>query len=200
MRKRVVILGGSPCSGKSTVAERVSKEYGAYYYKVDDRLSELIEAAARQGKPACKAVRRMSPEEIWMRTPELQCREAFQIYEEIAPFVFAQIDGIDAELILAEGAAYTPAVMRSRGMRDYITIIPTPEFQISHYRERPWVPRILAGCSDKDAAFANWMQRDILFAAQVKTECAELGVPCIVNDGSESIDRFCQRVIGILAL
>ena len=64
----------------------------------------------------------------------------------------AEIDGIEAELILAEGAAYTPAVMRSRGMRDYITIIPTPEFQISHYRERPWVPRILAGCSDKDAA------------------------------------------------
>ena len=32
MSKKVLIIGGSPCSGKSTVAERISKEYGAYYF------------------------------------------------------------------------------------------------------------------------------------------------------------------------
>ena len=200
MQKRVVILGGSPCSGKSTVAERFAKEYGAFYYKVDEQLSELIEAAALQGKPTCKSVLQMSPEEIWMRAPELQCREEFRIYMEIAPLVFARIEEIDAGFIIAEGAAYTPEVMRSQLTAGYITIIPTPEFQISRYRERPWVPKILAGCSDKAAAFENWMQRDILFAEQVKTECAALGVPCIVNDGSESIESFYQRAIAALDL
>jgi dephospho-CoA kinase len=30
------ILGGSPCSGKSTIAEMLSKRYQLPYYKVDD--------------------------------------------------------------------------------------------------------------------------------------------------------------------
>lgn len=30
------ILGGSPCSGKSIVAEMVATQYGFHYYKADD--------------------------------------------------------------------------------------------------------------------------------------------------------------------
>ena len=51
MKKRVLFIGGSPCSGKSTVAERISKEYGAYYFKVDDFLDEFINIAAEKGCP-----------------------------------------------------------------------------------------------------------------------------------------------------
>lgn len=31
-------IGGSPCSGKSTIAEIPSKRYDLYYFKVDDFL------------------------------------------------------------------------------------------------------------------------------------------------------------------
>ena len=34
MAKRVLFIGGSPCSGKSTAAERISKEYGADFSNV----------------------------------------------------------------------------------------------------------------------------------------------------------------------
>ena len=50
MAKRVLFIGGSPCSGKSTVAERISKEYGAYYFKVDDFLDKFIGMAASNMK------------------------------------------------------------------------------------------------------------------------------------------------------
>jgi len=33
MDKKILFIGGSPCSGKSTVAERISKECGAFYFK-----------------------------------------------------------------------------------------------------------------------------------------------------------------------
>ena len=54
MNKRVLFIGGSPCSGKSTVAERISKEYSAYYFKVDDFLDEFTNSAAEKGYPTCK--------------------------------------------------------------------------------------------------------------------------------------------------
>ena len=200
MRKKVVIIGGSPCSGKSTAAERLAEEYGACCYQVDAHLDELIRMAADRGEPACRSALAMSSDEIWMRDPEIQCREEFQIYREIAPEVFRGLDAVEAELIVAEGAAFTPEVVKARGIESYIAIIPTPEFQITHYRERKWVSRILADCSDPTAAFDNWMQRDILFAGQIEGECAALGIPCIKNNGSMSVDRLYQRVKQLLGL
>ncbi len=184
MERRILYIGGSPCSGKSTAAQRISEKYGAFYFKVDARLAKYIRLAAAKGCPCCKKVLRLSAEEIWMRDPAEQCEEEFRIYEEISAFVFADLDGVGEALIVTEGAAYTPEVMSARGTRDYISIVPTPEFQISRYRERPWIKDVLAGCSDKARAFDNWMQRDVLFAARVRKECAARGVPCLVNDGS----------------
>lgn len=47
------IIGGSPCSGKSTVAEAIADKFGFYYFKVDDFLDEYIAAGAASGKPVC---------------------------------------------------------------------------------------------------------------------------------------------------
>ena len=190
MEKKIIFIGGSPCSGKSTLAERISKECGAYYYKVDDFLDSFMELATKKGYPVCAKVAAMSPEEIWMRDPVVQCDEEFQIYEEIAEFVFEKLSGLKADFIVTEGAAYTPSVMKKRKLADYLCIVPSPEFQISHYKEREWVSYVLEGCSDKQKAFDNWMQRDILFAKQVKKECAENAIPCIVNDGTRSVDEM----------
>ena len=190
MDKRVLFIGGSPCSGKSTVAERISREYGAYYFKVDDFLDQFTHNAAKKGCPACKNSVTMTPDEIWMREPLIQCEDEFLIYDEISELVFEYLEKIDADFIVTEGAAYTPNVMMKHGKKEYISIIPTPDFQISHYKEREWVPYILEGCSDKQHAFHNWMERDILFAEQVKAECEENAVPCIVNDGTRTQDEM----------
>ena len=190
MNKRVLFIGGSPCSGKSTVAERISSEYGAYYFKVDDFLDELIGIAAEKGYPACKKSVTMTPDEVWMREPLIQCEDEFLIYNEISELVFEYLERVDADFIVTEGAAYTPGIMEKYGKKEYITIIPTPDFQVSHYKERPWVPFVLEGCSDKQQAFDNWMKRDILFAEQVKVESEKNAVPCIVNDGLKTQDEM----------
>lgn len=137
----------------------------------------------------------MTPEQIWMREPFVQCEEEFLIYDEISQLVFEYLEAIDADFIVTEGAAYTPRVMEKHTLNEYISIIPTPDFQISHYKEREWVPYILEGCSDKEQAFDNWMKRDILFAKLVKEECQRRGIPCIVNDGLNDIDELYIAVL-----
>lgn len=188
MAKKILFIGGSPCSGKSTVAERISKEYGAYYFKVDDFLDQFIGMAADRGYPACRKAVTMTPDEIWMREPLIQCEDEFLIYQEISEFVFEYLENIAADFIVTEGAAFTPKVMekyntKEYNTKEYISIIPAPDFQISHYKEREWVPYVLEGCSDKQQAFDHWMERDILFAERVKSECEEKKIPCITNDG-----------------
>lgn len=190
MAKRVLFIGSSLCSGKSTVAERISKEYGAYYFKVDDFLDKFISMAAEKGYPICRKSVAMTPDEIWMREPLIQCEEEFLIYDEISELVFGHLEKLVADFIVTEGAAYTPKVMEKYRTKEYISIIPTPDFQISHYKEREWVSYVLEGCSNRQQAFDNWMERDILFAQQVKAECEENSIPCIINDGFRTQDEL----------
>jgi len=142
----------------------------------------------------------MKADEIWMRDPQEQCDEEFAIYRETAVYAFEELNRIKAPLIIAEGAAFTPEVMKRYKAEKYICIIPTPDFQISHYRQRSWVPYVLDGCTDKEKAFDNWMQRDILFAAKVKSDCAEQGITCLVNDGNRSEERMFREVAELLGL
>lgn len=194
MDKKLYIIGGSPCSGKSTVAERLSQDYNLYYFKVDDYLDELLLAAVKNGMPICSKLKFMTADEIWMRSPSEQCEEEFVIYKEIAEFVFEKINAINEDIVIAEGAAFTPEIMKRATQENYICIVPTPEFQISHYKMRKWVSYVLKDCTDEKLAFDNWMQRDIMFARQINEMCKANGIPCIINDGVKSVDEVYEIV------
>lgn len=193
----IYYIGGSPCAGKSTVAEILSKKYGLYYFKVDDFLDGYIQAGAAKGYPSCKKIAGMDAEEIWMREPSLQCREEFNIYREIFGYVEADLKKIrDGNAVITEGAAYFPELMRQSGIVSsrYISITPTEDFQVSHYRERAFVPMVLEGCSDKETAFHNWMERDILFAQEVQRQCRKENYNSVINDGSMGVEEISSLV------
>lgn len=184
----VFCIGGSPCSGKSTVAQALAERYGLTYFKVDDCLDEFIDRGAAAGWPVCSRIRSMTAEETWMRDPQVQCREELDFYAEVAPLAAEKLRSLRAERVVAEGAAFLPEIVRAWGMPEahYIAITPTREFQLSRYSQRPWVPHVLRECCDQSAAFANWMERDALFAEEVRRQCAQLGYASLITDGSVS--------------
>ena len=192
----IYFIGGSPCSGKSTVTEILAKKYHLYYFKADDFLEEYIKKGASLGYEICKKQEVMAPEEIWMREPQLQCDEEVMFYEETFGFAMADLERIQAKEIITEGAAYLPKLMKQAGIAKerYIAITPSKEFQLYHYAKREWVPYVLEGCSDKDAAFSNWMNRDILFAQEVRRQCNDEQYVSIINDGSTDIEGLVKKV------
>lgn len=190
-------IGGSPCAGKSTTAEILSKKYDLYYFKVDDFLDKYTELGALNGYPICKKAVEWNAEQIWMREPLLQCEEEFALYGEIFAYVIADLKQIHCKNgIITEGAAYVPQLIKQFGVpKDkYISITPTPEFQVHHYRKRAFVPYVLEGCSDKEKAFNNWMDRDILFAKEVQKQCFEEEYVSVINDGSIRIEELVDIV------
>ena len=139
----------------------------------------------------------MSAEQIWMREPLLQCREEFDIYREIFEFVAADLDRIEWKGgIITEGAAYLPELMKRSGVpgNRYLSITPTIEFQVAHYRKRDFVPLVLEGCSDREAAFRNWMDRDALFAQEVQRQCDKEKYVSVINDGTMGIEELADLV------
>lgn len=186
----VFFIGGSPCSGKSTIAEMLAQKCGLHYFKVDDHLDMYTKMGAEAGCPICRKQIEMRPEQIWMRTPQVQCEEELQFYEEIFPFILQDLKKLDSGCaVITEGAAYLPKLIKQIGIphNKYIAMVPTEAFQIYHYSKREWVPYVLAECSDPEKAFQNWMERDILFAKEITRQCSSWNYEILTNNGDHPI-------------
>lgn len=192
----IYYIGGSPCSGKSTIAEILAEKYGLYYFKVDDFLDKYTKLAVSKGYKICKKLDSMNAEQIWMREPKIQCKEELEYYEEIFEFLLEDLKQVESEAIITEGAAYLPWIMKMLNISEnrYISITPTKEFQVSHYKEREWVPYVLAECNDKEKAFSNWMERDALFAEEVRKQCFEAEYVSVINDGRIEVAKLLEEV------
>ena len=190
-------IGGSPCAGKSTVAEILSKKYNLYYFKVDDFLDGYTKLGALKGCPICKKTIELNAEQTWMREPSLLCKEEFEWYKEVFEYVIDDLKQIRCKNgIITEGAAYVPTLIKQIGVvrNRYISLTPTPEFQVFHFRKREFVPYILEGCKNMEKAFSNWMDRDILFAKEVQKQCLEENYLSVINDGNVKIDNLVDIV------
>lgn len=189
-------IGGSPCSGKSTIAGTIAREYSLCYFKVDDFLDKYIARGAGKGHEVCARQSKMSFAQILMQRPERLCKEELRIYREIFGFIKEDLRAIriqDGEKgIIAEGAAFLPGLMGQENVPQnrYVSITPTKDFQVEHYKKREWVPHFLEECPDKERAFQNWMDRDALFAEDVRRQCRENDYVSLVADGAAGIDTM----------
>ena len=192
----IYYIGGSPCSGKSTVTEILAAKYHLFYFKVDDFIDKYLKMGASKGYEICKKQDSLRADEIWMREPVLQCQEELLYYKETFAFVLEDLMQIKEKDIITEGAAYLPELMRKLNISNnrYISITPTRDFQISHYKKREWISFVLEGCSDKEKAFSNWMERDILFAKEVQKQCIKENYVSIINDGKIEVDEYVHRI------
>ncbi len=192
----IYYIGGSPCSGKSTVTEILAAKYHLFYFKVDDFIDKYLKMGASKGYEICKKQDSLRADEIWMREPALQCQEELLYYKETFAFVLEDLMQIKEKDIITEGAAYLPELMRKLDISNnrYISITPTRDFQISHYKKREWISFVLEGCSDKEKAFSNWMERDVLFAKEVQKQCIKENYVSIINDGSIEVDEYVHRI------
>jgi hypothetical protein len=110
--------------------------------------------------------------------------------------------GCRTEPAIVEGADLLPDLLQRAGvgLNRAVWLMPTPEFQIRHYAGRKWVAAYLHDCPDPEAAFQNWMRRDVLFAEQVRDLAAVEGGRVLVVDGTVSVEEIARVVAGQLGL
>lgn len=195
---KIYFIGGSPCSGKSTVAEMLIDRFAFHYFKIDDYLDRYIKRGATAKKPICLKQEQLSSDQIWMRDAHVQADEEWQFYDEIFEYIMEDIQALpNSKPIIAEGAAFKPDLMNQLGVLQdaYMCIIPSREFQVEKYEQRDWVDYVLGDCHNPKQAFQNWMERDILFAQKVRASCDQFGYTCVINDGTKSLETMEAAVI-----
>lgn len=196
--REIYIIGGSPCSGKSSIAEMLAAEFDFYYHKEDDFLEQHMAAVCAANSASVSASRnQLSWAEAWQRDPKLQSVEEIAIYQEIFPYVLGELAAIPGkQSVISEAAAFMPELVYRLGVHPshYIAIIPTAEFQRKEYEKRDWIGYFLQDSPNPEQAFDNWMQRDILFAEAVREQAEKCGYRYLLVDGKSSLKENYQLV------
>lgn len=196
--KQIYFIGGSPCSGKSSIAQLLEKRVDVEYFKIDDHLEKYMQFGVGDKKPVCLKHQTLNTDEIWMRSPIVQAEEELQFYDEIFEYIMGDIKELSASKhLIVEGAALKPNLMQQLGVApsNYLCIVPSYDFQIKKYQEREWVHGVIGQCRNPKRAFENWMERDRLFAEEIKKMCEKYRYTFFVTDGTKTIDEVEKDVI-----
>lgn len=86
-------LGGSPCSGKSTIAGRIASRFGYRVFDCDEAWFRHGETVSPGAAPVLSRLARADAEEIWLRRPlEQQLSDTITSYAELLPLILADIE------------------------------------------------------------------------------------------------------------
>jgi 2-phosphoglycerate kinase len=183
-------IGGSPCSGKSSVADLLAEKYGFALYRCDEAFYEHRKIVTAELQPVFHRLVHLSSEDLWMRPVAQQVAEEIACYHEEFPLILEDLLAYPrTQPVLVEGAALLPECVYPllSHPRRAIWIVPTGEFQMHHYQQRAWAKDVVKACSDPEQAFLNWMQRDIAFAHHVAHEAARQALPLLVVGEQRSL-------------
>lgn len=195
----VLWLGGSACSGKSSIAERVSNRFGHCVYDCDEAWFRHAEVASPTLQPVLHRLAGSDAEELWLRrTVARQVEDAIASYREIFPLILADIISMPEDTpVIVVGAALMPDLLTAAGIRldRAMWLIPGQAFQRHQYEQRAWRHGILRNTSDPGRARENWMQRDAAFAREVARQAKDIGGRLVVVDDSKDLDAIEREVM-----
>lgn len=190
-------IGGSPCAGKSSIADRLALRHDLRVYRCDDAFDEHLRRFTAEEHPIAARLIALSCDELWLRPVPTQIAEEFAFYREEFSLIRDDLRAMpEGRPVIAEGTALLPDCLDRLGVDPgrTIWIVPTEPFQRRHYAERPWRHDILRACSERARAWEQWMARDVGFAQEVAEEARRRGYRVLTVDGSRSIEEMSEIV------
>jgi hypothetical protein len=189
---QVYWLGGSPCAGKSSVADRLAERHNLTIYRCDDGFWRHVQACNLEDHPTLHAISQMTWDEIWMRPVAVQVDAELAAYREEFRMILDDLSGPSRDRpALVEGCALLPELVAPlAGPTRSLWFVPTPQFQRHHYLQRGFIQEILSQCSDPQTAWDNWMARDEQFGRAVAAAATQRGYRIEWVDGTRSLDTL----------
>lgn len=188
MIDRVRWIGGSPCSGKSTLAHGLAAAAGAQLYNCDSAFDRHAAAVADAAGSTMKKVTAMSVEQRLAQPIDVQVADMFRLGREEWPHILDDLENLTGNVVV-EGAALLPELLVALGVRAdrAVWVVPTESFQRRHYARRGWARELVRGTERPDIAFDRWMQRDARFATEVAMRARELDYRVLATDSHSSV-------------
>jgi adenylate kinase family enzyme len=200
----VLWIGGSPCSGKSTISHTIARIYVFVDYHVDAWDGNHMARRIAAGDAEAQAFMSMSVEQRWVeRSVETLTREAITSWSRAFPLVIEDLMALPTEtFIVAEGNFFPACVAPYLSTpRQAIWLVPTEEFCERGRRER-WdqlaIRQKRHGVYDEgrdpEKRRQNIIARDCRLARYVRRQAEELSLTVYEVDGHRSREEMTELV------
>ena len=202
--RHIYWLGGSPCSGKSTIATLIGQRSGVEVIHVDEAVNSRFAPYDADKQPcmfrwtAQLETGAVTWDDIWMRPVDALLTEVFQCYAEQFELLLSELLSAPRDhAVLVEGNPLLPnSVVPLLSSADHaMWMVADEPFQRKVYPNRgAWVQDILSHSTDPEQALQNWMDRDVAFAAEVAEQARHRNGKLVVVDGIAGLEENLQVV------
>jgi hypothetical protein len=200
----VLWLGGSACAGKTSVARWLGTACGLRVYHCDEAFDDHLQRADPQRHPAFCRIMHLEGPELWGQPVEQQVRDLAAFYRDQMTMIVEDLYNLRGKgSVLAEGAGLEPELVAPHlaDPRRALWLIATPELRRRLYPSRgTWVPGMLEGVADPEAAFERWMARDDEMARRRVEQGERRGLAVLTVDGGRTIEETAAEVARRLGL
>lgn len=198
MLKRIWI-GGSPCSGKSTIAERLGASLDLPVYHADNYFDQHAQRADISS--VFKRINSWSPQQIFIRDTGEMLADFIALGHEEFPMILDDLKSYKNGVVI-EGCALLPELISPLidNQNTALYLLPTESFQRFHYAQRPWINNILEQTLDPSKAWENWRARDALYTEVVKKQAEQFDLPTLTVDETLSQDSAYNLVESRLSI
>ncbi len=192
----VLWLGGTPCSGKTSVAKWLVEHYAVQLYHYDKHERRHMAECIPEQQPEMSAYTAMDMDTRWVHRPVAEMVRATEAaWRERFPMVIDDLRALPSTTpILAEGPGLLPLVVAPflQHVRQAVWLVPTEAFKRATQPTRGGAPANQT--SNPEQAYRNLIDLDLQLAMNVKRQAAELGLTVFEVDGTKSIDAIAAQV------
>jgi hypothetical protein len=184
-------MGGSPCGGKSSVADWLSRNFHIPVYHIDAHINRHLAMITPQAQPALHRWETRTWDQRWLQPLDQLLQDAIDSYTEHFYLLLPELlERTATGPLIVEGNPLLPSLIIPylANPSHAIYLIAPPALLRRYYSQRDWAVTILKQCSDPEQAFKNWMERDIAFARHVEEQCRQYHLRCLMSDENLSIE------------
>ncbi len=192
----VVWIGGSPCAGKTSVAQQLADHHGLQVYHFDRHEADHIARSSAAHHPELHAFLAMTIDERWvLRSPAEMARNVIRSWTERFGLMIEDLRALPSALpIIVEGPGLFPELVAPLLVSQHqaIWLVPTSAFCATMRRRRG--SAMPAQTSDPERAWRNLIDRDVLLAGYVRQRAEERGLAVIEVDGHRPLEALTAAV------
>lgn len=187
---------GSPCAGKTTIADMLAQEHNLRVYHLDRYYESYLRRADPDKHPYLTHIKSVGLSRFLSLPYDEQLNRVKHISAEQFEFILADVgawqeDDPDTP-ILIEGAniRIEDVLPQIDTLNQLICIVPTEEFLLKTYPRRgTWVQDVLANFPNGERlnVFEQWLTRDSHHAQWAMKTATEHGIKLLQVDGSHRI-------------
>jgi hypothetical protein len=196
-------LGGSTCSGKSSIADILGQAYGLQAYHYDRREADHIARSTDTARfPAINEFIAMSMDERWvLRTPQEMADNAIASWIQRFPHVIEDLLVMPTTRpIVAEGPGLFPQLVKPYITNPFhaVWLVASDKVIRDVRTQRP--TSIRTETNDPDRAIENLIQRDFILARYNRDQASEVNFKTLEITFAEPIMATVERVAGLFGL